>query len=86
MITSILLIPVAYTNVRDVINTVEGQTYPTTKDLRDFLTKELKIEGADNEEEMVDIQLYNLSDFTQASNDDLINYEGNFICYVHFKK
>lgn len=86
MITAIVLIPIDYTNSRAVAELVEGQTYKTTTALRLKLAQELEVPKDDDADGIEDIEIYNLADFTQASNDQVLNIDGTFICYVYFEQ
>lgn len=86
MITAIVLIPIDYTNSRAVAELVEGQTYKTTTALRLKLAQELEAPKDEVVVGIEDIEIYNLADFTQASNDQVLNIDGTFICYVYFEQ
>ena len=85
MTTAIVLIPTDYANSRAVAELVEGQMYKTTNALRIHLAQELEVPEGDDADGIEEIEIYGLADFTQASNDQVLNIEGTFMCYVYFE-
>jgi hypothetical protein len=81
METTIVVIPVGYSNARKVCNLIENQVFESYNDLRNVLNSELDV----NEDDDNQPQFFSMSDFMEESNDQLFDFEGSFISYVNLK-
>lgn len=83
MTTSIILIPVVFSNARKTCNLIQNQKYKNTTELRDFLSKELILKEEDENE---DVLIYDLNEFMEEVNDEQLDIlTSYFISYVQFE-
>jgi len=82
METTIVSIPVHYTNARKVCDEIQEQVFESYTDLRDYLKSHLNVEDEDEDYP----QFFSLNDFMEECNDELFNFQGTFISYVKIKK
>jgi hypothetical protein len=90
MKTVIVLVSTEYSNGRAVCEEIEGQTFVNASALAKTLETKLaipKIDGIVDEDDLPEPQFYNIEDFTQAVNDQVLDVLTNdFICYVNVEK
>jgi hypothetical protein len=83
MKTSIVLIPVYFSNARHVCNEIENQKFKTTTELREKLNSELV---APDDEEPESPLIYDMTDFMEEVNDQQLDILTNyFMSYVQFE-
>jgi hypothetical protein len=78
--TLIVCIPTEYGDSRKVCDFIGNETYKSLVEVRDYVDKEL---GVDYDDEETEKPLYfNLTDFIDECNDQVLNIETYFISYV----
>lgn len=84
MITTIVLIPVAYNNARKVCELIQEQKFEKHLDLMSYIEQHLHL---DEDEEAENVLIFDLNDFMdEVNNQELDNLENYFMSYVNFKK
>ena len=81
MKANIVCIPTDYNNGRAIAEAIENQTYRTTTALRIELAEKLEV---DEGEDTPDVLIYELTDFMDECNDQVISLEAYWISYVFF--
>lgn len=80
--TTIVAISVDYSNARQVCNLIENQVFESYGTLRKYLNEKLSVDEEDENQP----QFFSLTDFMEECNDQLFNFEGNFISYCKIAK